>query len=53
LQRNIPGSEEKLVSRYTKLRYFIMNKFDWKVVDDEEDEEEDEEDAPVIVDLEE
>ncbi|EPB86982.1 hypothetical protein HMPREF1544_06200 [Mucor circinelloides 1006PhL] len=52
LQRNIPGSEERLVSRYSKLRYFIVNKFDWKVAD-HEDEEEDEDDAPVIVDLEE
>ncbi|CEP07188.1 hypothetical protein [Parasitella parasitica] len=52
LQRNIPGSEERLVSRYTKLRYFIMNKFDWKVTENDQ-EDEDEDDAPTIVNLEE
>jgi A1 cistron-splicing factor AAR2 len=38
------------VTRYTKLKRFIINKFDWQVPD-EDDEEEDDEDAPVIVDL--
>lgn len=48
LQHNIPGSEPKLVSRYTKLKRFIVKKFEW---DMPEEEEEDEEDAPVIVEM--
>jgi A1 cistron-splicing factor AAR2 len=37
------------VSRYTKLKRFIVKRFDWNIP--EEEEEEDEEDAPVIVDM--
>ncbi|KAI9356889.1 A1 cistron-splicing factor [Pilaira anomala] len=48
LQQNIPGSEPKLVSRYIKLKNFIVKKFEWDIP---EDEEEDEDDAPVIVDM--
>jgi A1 cistron-splicing factor AAR2 len=48
LQHNIPGSEPKLVSRYTKLKRFIVKKFEW---DMPEEEDEDEDDAPVIVEM--
>ncbi|CAO3657900.1 unnamed protein product [Rhizopus stolonifer] len=48
-QQNIPGSQERLVSRYIRLKNFIIKKFEWDIP--EETEEEDDEDAPVIVDL--
>ncbi|KAG0792315.1 hypothetical protein G6F17_008583 [Rhizopus arrhizus] len=49
-QQHIPGSQERLVSRYIRLKNFIVKKFEYDLP--QEEEEEDEEDAPVIVDIE-
>ncbi|KAG1462373.1 hypothetical protein G6F56_005532 [Rhizopus delemar] len=48
-QQNIPGSQERLVSQYIRLKNFIVKKFEWNIP--EETEEEDDEDAPVVVNL--
>lgn len=48
-QRSIPGSNEKLVSKFSKFKNFITKRFEWDIPDEDEDEDEDE--APVIVEL--
>ncbi|RCH91253.1 a1-alpha2 repression [Rhizopus azygosporus] len=48
-QQNVPSSQPKLIDRYSKLKKFIIKKFDWNVPDDDED---DDDDAPVVVNTE-